>query len=105
MDELLADLHCALLPRGAALPRWIRAISQDRDRGRCDHDPILVEMVEKYMCRVKKKPTLKKRKKRVKASAREREETNVKSFFKRDAQCVSRIRAYHSRVASSPASL
>lgn len=46
VDGLLADL----LPRRAALPRWIRAISQDRDRGRCDHDPILVEMVEKFMC-------------------------------------------------------
>lgn len=52
----LADDRCALLPRGAALPRWIRAISQDRDRGRCDHDPILVEMVEKDMCVVKEKP-------------------------------------------------
>lgn len=54
MDGVLSDLRCALLPRGAALPRWIGAISQDRDRGRCDHDPILVEMVKKCMCVVKK---------------------------------------------------
>lgn len=57
MDKLLVDLHCALLPRGAALPRWILAVSQDRDRGRCDHDPILVKKVETYMCRVNKANT------------------------------------------------
>ena len=50
----MSDLHCSFLPGGAALPRWIRAISQDRDSGRCDHDPILVKMVEKDMCTVKK---------------------------------------------------
>ena len=60
MHGLLADLRCALLPGGAVLPRWIRAISQDRDRGRCAHDPILLEMAEKYMWKGKKnkdKPT------------------------------------------------
>lgn len=57
MDGLPPDLHCALLPRGAALPRWIRAISQDRERGRCDHDPILEEMVKKCMCSVTKDST------------------------------------------------
>lgn len=46
MHGLLADPP----PRRAALPRWIGAISQDRDRGRCDHDPILVEMVKEFMC-------------------------------------------------------
>lgn len=54
MDGSLSDLVCALLSRGAALPRWIRAISQDRNRGRCDHDPILVEFVKKCMCGVNK---------------------------------------------------
>lgn len=46
----MSGLHCAPVHQGAALPRWIRAVSQDRDRGRCDHDPILVQMVEKCMC-------------------------------------------------------
>lgn len=54
MDGSVADLVCALLSRRAALPRWIRAISQDRNRGRCDHDPILVEFVKKFMCGVNK---------------------------------------------------
>lgn len=64
MHGLLADP----LPRRAAPPRWIGAISQDRDRGRCDHDPILVEMVKEFMCvgvfllrllfpKINKKPT------------------------------------------------
>lgn len=57
MDGSVADLVCALLSRGAALPRWIRAISQDRNRGRCDHDPILVEFVKKFMCGVNKANT------------------------------------------------
>lgn len=57
MDGSVADLVCALLPRGAALPRWIRAISQDRNRGRCDHDPILVEFVNKFMCGANKANT------------------------------------------------
>lgn len=74
VDGLLADL----LSRRAALPRWIRAISQDRDRGRCDHDPILVEMVEKFMCGIfffqikRGEPTVKRDVRRFKAFARDR---------------------------------
>lgn len=73
MDGMLSDLRCALLPRGAAIPRWIGAISQDRDRGRCDHDPNLVEMVKKCMCMVKKDNTENVR--RLKPLARDRKKT------------------------------
>lgn len=56
MNGSVAVLVCALLSRRAALPRWIRAISQDRNRGRCDHDPILVEF-KIFMCGVNKANT------------------------------------------------
>lgn len=59
MDGSVADLLCALLSRRAALPRRIGAISQDRNRGRCDHDPILVEFVKKFMCGANKASTQK----------------------------------------------
>lgn len=49
-DAVVHGLLADPLPRRAALPSWIGAISQDRDRGRCDHDPILVEMVKEFMC-------------------------------------------------------
>lgn len=49
-DAVVHGLLADPLPRRAALPRWIGAISQDRDRGRCDHDPILVKMVKEFMC-------------------------------------------------------
>ena len=51
MVKRLVDFSCALLCRRGALPHRIDAISQDRDRGRCDHDPILIEIEEKYICR------------------------------------------------------
>lgn len=57
MNGSVAGLVCALLSRRAALPRWIRAISQDRNRGRCDHDPIRIEFVKKCMCGVNKANT------------------------------------------------
>lgn len=43
---LLADP----LPLRAPLPRWIAAVSQDRDGRRCDHDPILLQLVTEFMC-------------------------------------------------------
>lgn len=49
-DAVVHGLLADPLPRRAALPRWIRAFSQDRNRGRCDHDPILVEMAKQFMC-------------------------------------------------------
>lgn len=115
-DAVVHGLLADPLPRRAALPRWIGAISQDRHRGRCDHDPILVIVVDEFMCggvfpsssssffppKINAKPTPR-RIRAVKSEIRQRErDRGGKSRFKSPGQARN-VRAGSVR-AASPAS-